>query len=489
MKTNFIKAIQRSAGIMSVLALTGSTSFAQVTKLYGMGSEGKGIFEYDHVANTIKTLSDFTTPPANGTGGYGSLVLAPNGKLYGMTKFGGSTGKGVIFEIDVATGSYTRKFDFGTTNGENPEGSLMLAKNGKLYGLTYEGGSSDKGVLFEYVPGSTSITVLVNFTGAANGELPKGTMIQASNNKLYGTTWQGGSKDRGVIFEYDITTNTLSVKYEFGVMGVGNNPNGELMEAFNGKLYGLMETGGSEGKGCIYEYDITNSTFTKVHQWGVTNQSSGATAEGSKPKGGLRQGNDSLLYGCTSDGGITGGGSAPGVLFTFNTSNNTYTKKLTFDVNAIGQQPNATLLLAKNGKFYGMAKSGQSSDIVRGSIFEYDAATNTMTKEFGFNFSTDIQTPISSLIEVDVTALSTGFTAGKKAQVYPNPSAGRVNVVLPELDNFNVVVSDIQGKRVLDKQFTQATQVELDLTALAKGVYILQINSSAFSSSEKLIIR
>lgn len=489
MKTNFIKAIQRSAGIMSVLALAGSASFAQVTKLYGMGSEGKGIFEYDHVANTIKTLSDFTTNPSNGTGGYGKLTQAPNGLLYGMTAFGGSSGKGVIFEINVATGAYTKKFDFGTTNGENPEGSLMLAKNGKMYGLTSEGGSADKGVLFEYVPGSTAITVLVNFAGAANGEMPKGTLIQAANTKLYGTTKYGGSKAKGVLFEYDITSNALTVQYTFGVQGFGAFPNGELMEAYSGKLYGMLEDGGSEGKGCIYEYDITSNTATKVHQWGVTNSSTGATAEGSTPKGGLCQGTDSLLYGLTSAGGIAGGGSAPGVLFTFNPSNNTYTKKLTFDENAIGQQPNGTLLLAKNGKFYGTAKSGQSSDIVRGSIFEYDAATNTMTKEFGFNFSTDIQTPISSLIEVDVTALSTGFTAGKKAQVYPNPSAGRVNVVLPELDNFNVVVSDIQGKRVLDQEFTQATQVELDLTGLAKGVYIVQINSSAFSSSEKLIIR
>lgn len=489
MKTNFIKAIQRSAGIMSVLALAGSTSFAQVTKLYGMGSEGKGIFEYDHVANTIKTLSDFTTNPTNGTGGYGKLTQAPNGLLYGMTAFGGSTGKGVIFEINVATGAYTKKFDFATASGINPEGSLLLAKNGKMYGLTYEGGSSNQGVLFEYVPGTNTTTVLVNFAGASNGEMPKGTLVQAANAKLYGTTKYGGSKDKGVLFEYDITTNTLTVKYEFGVQGFGAFPNGELLEAYNGKLYGMMEDGGSEGKGCIYEYNIASNTATKVHQWGVTNSSSGATAEGSIPKGGLCQGTDSLLYGLTSAGGIAGGGSAPGVLFTFNTSNNTYTKKLTFDVNAIGQQPNGTLLLAKNGKFYGTAKSGQSSDIVRGSIFEYDAATNTMTKEFGFNFSTDIQTPISSLIEVDVTALSKNLVVGQRAQVYPNPSAGIINVVLPQLSNFNVMVSDIQGKQVFGQQFTQASQAELDLTGLAKGVYILHISSSVFSSSEKLIIR
>jgi uncharacterized repeat protein (TIGR03803 family) len=52
----------------------------------------------------------------------GSLVLANDGKLYGMTSGGGIHEAGVIFSLDPASNAYTLLKEF---NYEYPEGSLI----------------------------------------------------------------------------------------------------------------------------------------------------------------------------------------------------------------------------------------------------------------------------------------------------------------------------------------------------------------------------
>ena len=87
--------------------------------------------------------------------------------LYGMTLNGGSgrggTGLGVIFSFDPSTSTYTKLKDFDNTNGANPYGSLIQANDGKLYGMTSEGGSSNYGVIFSFDPSSSTYTKLDGF--------------------------------------------------------------------------------------------------------------------------------------------------------------------------------------------------------------------------------------------------------------------------------------------------------------------------------------
>ena len=66
----------------------------------------------------------------------GSLMLASDGKLYGMTSEGGSGNVGVIFSFDPSASTYTKLKDFDNTDGASPLGSLMQASDGKLYGMT-----------------------------------------------------------------------------------------------------------------------------------------------------------------------------------------------------------------------------------------------------------------------------------------------------------------------------------------------------------------
>ena len=84
-----------------------------------------------------------------------------------MTYFGGINDLGVIFEYNIATNTLTNKVDFNFNKGASPDGSLMQASNGKLYGMTngggVNGGFGGYGVLFQYDPVTSTYTKKLDF--------------------------------------------------------------------------------------------------------------------------------------------------------------------------------------------------------------------------------------------------------------------------------------------------------------------------------------
>src|SRR6185295_14860830 len=127
------------------------------------------VFSFDPVSQTYTRLFDFNG--VNGSNPYGSLIQARDGKFYGMTWGGGNSGAGVIFSYDPASSSYTKLYDFDFTNGSHPYGDLMQASDGKLYGMTNSGGSNDLGVIFSFDLVSSKFTKLLDYDGS-NGANP-----------------------------------------------------------------------------------------------------------------------------------------------------------------------------------------------------------------------------------------------------------------------------------------------------------------------------
>ena len=70
-------------------------------------------------------------------------------------------------------------------------------------------------------------------------------------------------------------------------------------------------------------------------------------------------------------------------------------------------------------------------------------------------------------------------------QIYPNPSTGELNIILPYSITANLVIQDYTGKTV----FTQKLPAEnlLDLTELADGVYTILVKSDDKTWIERLI--
>jgi len=331
----------------------GSLMLASNGNIYGTttggGSASQGvIFEYVISSNTYTKKIDLNS--TQGGGFMGSLTLGTNNKFYGVFRTGGAQNLGGVFEYDYANNVYALKASLSSVLGSLPMGSFVMAGNGKFYALTSAGGSSGNGSIVEYTQGGTSVTKKIDLTGtsgAAMGSMPIATMIEAGG-KLYGTTSTGGSNDLGTIFEYDYVNNVYTKKVDFNgtLAPTGSNPKGIMALASNGKLYGVTETGGSSGLGVLYEYDYSlNSYTTKINFNG--------SSLGSAPVGGLISATNGLLYGMTSDGGSNG----LGCLFSYNPSNNTLTKLYDFSSSS-GHTPFGALRQAANGNLYGMTSAG-----------------------------------------------------------------------------------------------------------------------------------
>jgi len=392
----------------------GSLIQADNGKLYGMtktgGTENTGvIFEYDLSTDSLILLHSFLSSTADGHTPFGSLIQNTDGKLFGMTLYGGINDYGTIFSLNTDGSDYSKLFEFDSTvTGAHPEGSLMLADNGHMYGLTAIGGSPNSGTLFEFDPDSVIFIKRFNFNSFFYGAVPRGTLMQASNGKLYGMTCYGNSD--GYIFEFDPISFSYSIRHSF-YDSPGAMPMGSLMQASNGKLYGMTRDGGCCGNGVLFEFDLidfslsTPIDFSGLDEggfpygslvqasngklYGLTymggSQNNGTLFEfnpdsslykfisfdpnvtiGKYPIGSLTQAPNGRLYGTTISGGLTNSG----IIFEFYPNNFTISNKYTFITSAYGESPNGSMTLATNGKLYGLTKSGGIYEA--GVLFEYD---------------------------------------------------------------------------------------------------------------------
>ena len=354
---------ETSMGSSPIFLLQNSSSMLYGTTQYGgFGSNGV-IFQFNTATNSYTKMIDFNYAP-NGTSPYGNMVHASNGKLYGMTNSGGQYNVGIIFEYDLISNMFTKKFDFdGVNSGSSPYGGLIQANNGKLYGMTYQGGANGKGVLFEYDPETDMYFKKLDFDGSAYGSNPRGTLLEASNNKLYGVTYNGGANNLGALFEYDPVTEMTTKKADF--YSTGRKPLGSLIEADNGKFYVLSsryyDTYYYRG-GHLIEFDLNTNTLISKHNF----------SSGLNLYGGIIQANNGFIY-------ITG-----------NTSYNNYVFKYDLTLNTISQttisQGNgamSNLVQTSNDKIYGMSLNGGSNN--QGILFEYDVSTDTNIIKVNFN--------------------------------------------------------------------------------------------------------
>jgi uncharacterized repeat protein (TIGR03803 family) len=146
------------------------------------------------------------------------LLPATDGNLYGTTPTGGDSGSGNVFTINPA-GAFTNLYSFtGGLDGDGPTGALVQGADGNFYGLTPYGGASGKGNAFRITPGGV-LTTLYSFTGGTDGYSPAGAMIRGADGnfygvtthsvlsgiELFGTTTSGGTGGRGTVFRLSFT--------------------------------------------------------------------------------------------------------------------------------------------------------------------------------------------------------------------------------------------------------------------------------------------
>jgi uncharacterized repeat protein (TIGR03803 family) len=269
-------------------------------KLFGMtyngGSNFEGtLFSYDALTGKDTVLINF-----NGTNGahpIGDVIQAKSGLLYGMSFFGGSSNDGVLFSYNLVTGKDSVVINFNGANGAFPMGNVVQTSAGFLYGITEQGGTWNYGVLYRYDPVTGNDTVLFNFNDTL-GRDPTCTPLLAKDGKLYGYTYFGGTSGNGVLFRFDPLTNKDTVVADLGGANGSNPLYGSLVQDTNGIIYGLTNQGGT-GTGVLFSYDPVAISYTPLVNFG---------ALGNYPCGGMIHDSTGLLYGTTTQGGAFNNG-------------------------------------------------------------------------------------------------------------------------------------------------------------------------------------
>ncbi|MCW5908169.1 MAG: hypothetical protein KIS94_09940, partial [Chitinophagales bacterium] len=267
------------------------------TWLYGTTNSG-GSYGYGTIFKVKTDGSNFTilrSLDGLGANPAGRLVL--NGAyLYGMATDGGIYGFGAIFRVDTINGSgYTTLFDFDYSNGASPNGGLYTDGN-RLYGMTKYGGNNGSGLIFKMNPDGTGFTVL-HYFDSSNGINPEGGLI-SDGTYLYGTAL-GGNNGAGVVFRIDTVDGSNFIKlYDF-VSVNGSNPCGSLILGGTW-LFGMTTFGGINNNGVVFKIKTDGTNFNKLLDFDLNN--------GRYPNGSLVT-DGTWLYGMTEHdggGGVSG---------------------------------------------------------------------------------------------------------------------------------------------------------------------------------------
>jgi uncharacterized repeat protein (TIGR03803 family) len=164
------------------------------------------------------------------------FVPTPDGYIYG-TQWSGVTNAFVRIALD---GSITTLHTFTPQEG-SPAGTLILASDGNFYGAA---GTSQSGSPAESVYRVTpqgQLTILVTYSMGFPGTNPGqgNTLLQANNGKLYGVSYSGGAHSAGTIFELSLGGKDFRVLYDYPhpLTGVPTT----LSEGPDGNLYGVAQ--------------------------------------------------------------------------------------------------------------------------------------------------------------------------------------------------------------------------------------------------------
>jgi len=326
------------------------------TTAYGGKSRFGTIFELDK-AGKFTELYEFKGTPNDGAYPNGGLISDAAGNFYGTTSQGGATNAGTIFVLNLRTGKENVLYSFvaDSSDGMWPYTGLTWDASGNLYGVASTGGLDAGGIVFKFdSPGTFHI--IHNFSGnLTDGLYPYGVLLLL-NGKLYGTTSFGGTSNLGTIFALDQSRESILFNFSGAA---GEFPYAGLVVDAAGNFYGTTQFGGdlacnapSSGCGTVFKLDADGDQTVLYSFQG--------SPDGDDAVSGLVLDDSGNLYGATAYGGTgrcQSTSTGCGTLFKVDQSGDE-TVLFNFTGGADGKFPFGTLVRDSVGNLYGSATQG-----------------------------------------------------------------------------------------------------------------------------------
>jgi uncharacterized repeat protein (TIGR03803 family) len=372
-----------------------------------------------HTVWTFQALFNFCpssscTDGSSASQGYepnAGVIVDTNGNVYGTTTKGGPSGSsnaynGTVYELvkpvnpwdpwtlNVLHGFCSTIVGTICTDGSNVQTGLSYAGQSSgaaydgtspLYGTTLDGGSDDRGTVYQLKLGSHwNEKVLHNFCAGGNCAVdvdPSSGVTLDANGKLYGVSG-GAPNGKGVVYQLTPAAHGLwpeTILYQFCPDGLpcvdGWGGNANVMFDGTGNLYGTTDLGGDNtntpyGTGVVYKLVPGGCTYSTGFTGWCESVAYGfchltSCADGGTPSQGLAPVMDASghLFGTTSDGGANGGGA----LYKL-TGANLHNETVLHDFCATGgssctdgTNPVGGLMMDSSGIFYGTTFGGGSA--------------------------------------------------------------------------------------------------------------------------------
>lgn len=234
----------------------------------------------------------------------GDLTLY-NGKLYGASSWGGSSGRGFIFSVNPDGTAYTVIKRFLTVDYSEPTGIqvtdskifwlsartkqiMSMDLNGdnltilhslntttslysglyhqgtELFGTACSEGTHNSGFLFKINTDGTQYQVIHNFEGLPDGDCPVSRPILIGD-VIYGHTWYGGNElDGATIYSINKDGTNYQVIYRFS--GAGNlNGTYSGLTYYNDRLYGTVTRSNVTDESAVYSINMDGTDFQLLH--------------------------------------------------------------------------------------------------------------------------------------------------------------------------------------------------------------------------------
>jgi uncharacterized repeat protein (TIGR03803 family) len=420
-----------------------------------------------------QVLHGFTgTLQGDGDYPFGGLVLDANGNLYGATSSGGFAGEGIVFELSPAAGGWkeTILYGFATILSGNiwdshvPEATLILAPDGNLYGTASSGGNNSfgqDGTVFE-IENVTTASPQFSPPPGAYSTAQSVTLSDATANATIYYSIDGGTSFTPYTAPVDVSESEILLAYAtsttlpqsqmaaagYQIGSVAATPvfmpapgdytvaqSVAIADAAPGATIRYTTNGNTPSNiSPVYAGPISVTATTTIKAMatatGLTNSAvatgaytitpvtppteevlysfAATSTDGAIPFAGLISDSAGNLYGTTTNGGTnlilygdnfqyagtvfelspaTGGGWKEKVLYNFGASGD-------------AALPNASLVMDSKGNLYGTSIAGGT--IGQGTVFELSPGTGgTWTESILHSFgttTTDGEVPASGLI-------------------------------------------------------------------------------------------
>lgn len=396
-------------------------------------SISRHLFSYDIATGQLNLIHEFT----DGMRWFQGLI-EENGILYGNCSAGGANNEGALFAFDLADNSFSLLHAFAT--GYNPWqwiGNIAYL-DGKLYGAIPYTAEYDAGILYAYDLTTSAFEALHAVEVSVEGEYP--FAILAHEDLVYVISYEDENGEGGVIWAYDPADETIDVLASLDYAIHGSSPASMNPIIADEVMYFTTDTDGEFGYGAVLALDLADNSLNVVFSHGPQ-------------YGGLYyyQGTNLIAV--------------------------DFCEFANYDVTlSMG-----VLTASPAGATYEWVNCDAPETVL--------ATTQTFTPESTGDYKVTI-TNGNCVVETDcieVTVSDVGLNANEQNafSMYPNPATTTVN--LSGLESGSVVtVIDFAG-RTVETRTAQTSEMKINTSAYAQGVYFIKVSNANGVVSKKLI--